>query len=47
MKFNFKTLGLCFAAASLLAACNEPPEIALYGCEQWLHDQKLDAWKSG
>jgi hypothetical protein len=27
MKFNFKTLGLCFAAA-LLAACSEPPEIA-------------------
>ena len=28
MKFNFKTLGLCFAAAILLAACSEPPEIA-------------------
>ena len=28
MKFNFKTLGLCFAAAMLLAACSEPPEIA-------------------
>ena len=28
MKFNFKTLGLCFAAATLLAACSEPPEIA-------------------
>ena len=28
MKFDFKTLGLCFAAASLLAACSEPPEIA-------------------
>jgi hypothetical protein len=27
MKFNFKTLGLCFAAATLLAACSEPPEI--------------------
>ena len=28
MKVNFKTLGLCFAAAALLAACSEPPEIA-------------------
>jgi len=28
MKFNFKTLGLCFAAATLLVACSEPPEIA-------------------
>lgn len=28
MKFNFKILGLCFAAATLLAACSEPPEIA-------------------
>ena len=28
MKFNFKTRGLCFAAATLLAACSEPPEIA-------------------
>jgi hypothetical protein len=28
MKSNFKTLGLCFAAAALLAACSEPPEIA-------------------
>ena len=28
MKFNFKALGLCFAAATLLAACSEPPEIA-------------------
>jgi hypothetical protein len=28
MKCNFKTLGLCFAAAALLAACSEPPEIA-------------------
>ena len=28
MKFNFKTLGLCFAAATLLGACSEPPEIA-------------------
>ena len=28
MKFNFTTLGLYFAAATLLAACSEPPEIA-------------------
>ncbi len=28
MKVNFKTLSLCFAAAALLAACSEPPEIA-------------------
>ena len=28
MKFNFKSLGLCFAAATVLAACSEPPEIA-------------------
>jgi hypothetical protein len=28
MKFNLRTLGLCFAAATLLAACSEPPEIA-------------------
>ena len=28
MKVNFKTLGLCFAAAALLGACSEPPEIA-------------------
>jgi hypothetical protein len=28
MKFNFKILGLCFAAATLLAACSEPSEIA-------------------
>jgi len=28
MKVNFKTLGLCFTAAILLAACSEPPEIA-------------------
>ena len=28
MNFNFKTLGSCFAAATLLAACSEPPEIA-------------------
>ena len=28
MKFNFKTLSLCVAAAALLAACSEPPEIA-------------------
>ena len=28
MKINFKTLGLCFAAATLGAACSEPPEIA-------------------
>ncbi len=29
MKLNFKTLGLCFAAATLLVACSEPPEIAV------------------
>jgi hypothetical protein len=28
MKLNFKTLGLCFAASTLLIACSEPPEIA-------------------
>jgi hypothetical protein len=28
MKFNFKTLGLCVAAAALLVGCSEPPEIA-------------------
>ena len=28
MKSILKTLGLCFAAAALLAACSEPPEIA-------------------
>jgi hypothetical protein len=28
MKFNFKSLGLAFAAATLLVACSEPPEIA-------------------
>jgi hypothetical protein len=28
MKVNFKTLGLCFVATVLLAACSEPPEIA-------------------
>jgi len=28
MKVNFKTLGLCFAAAAFLGACSEPPEIA-------------------
>ena len=28
MKLNFRTLGMCFAAAALLAACSEPPEIA-------------------
>ena len=28
MKLTFKTLGLCFAAVALLAACSEPPEIA-------------------
>ena len=27
MKVNFRTLGLCLAAA-LLSACSEPPEIA-------------------
>jgi hypothetical protein len=27
MNFNFKTLGLCFAVATLVA-CSEPPEIA-------------------
>jgi uncharacterized lipoprotein YajG len=28
MKAFFKTMGFCFAAATLLAACSEPPEIA-------------------
>ena len=28
MKLNFKTLGLCLAAGTLLVACSEPPEIA-------------------
>ena len=28
MKVNFKILGVCFAAATVLAACSEPPEIA-------------------
>ncbi len=28
MNFNFKTLGFCIAAAVLLVACSEPPEIA-------------------
>ena len=28
MKVNFKTLGLCFAATTILVACSEPPEIA-------------------
>jgi hypothetical protein len=28
MKFNFRSLGLSFAAATLLVACSEPPEIA-------------------
>ena len=28
MKLKLRTLGLCLAAISLLAACSEPPEIA-------------------
>jgi hypothetical protein len=28
MKAYFRTLGLCFAAATILTACSEPPEIA-------------------
>jgi hypothetical protein len=28
MNVNFKTLGLCFAVATLVVACSEPPEIA-------------------
>jgi len=28
MKCNFKLLGLCLAALTLLLACSEPPEIA-------------------
>ena len=28
MRFNLKTIGLCLAAGTLLAACSEPPEIA-------------------
>ncbi|OIM98369.1 hypothetical protein A9236_03100 [Polynucleobacter sp. QLW-P1DATA-2] len=28
MKAYFRALGLCFAAATILTACSEPPEIA-------------------
>jgi ABC-type glycerol-3-phosphate transport system substrate-binding protein len=28
MKMNFKMLGLCMVASTVLAACSEPPEIA-------------------
>jgi hypothetical protein len=28
MRFNLKTIGLCLAAGTMLAACSEPPEIA-------------------
>ena len=28
MRFNLKTIGLCLAAGTLLAACSEPPEVA-------------------
>ena len=28
MKMNFKILGLCMVASTVLAACSEPPEIA-------------------
>ena len=28
MKLNLKTLGLCFAAATFITACSEPPELA-------------------
>lgn len=28
MKCNFKLLGLCLSALTLLVACSEPPEIA-------------------
>jgi len=28
MRFNLKTIGLCLAAGTMLAACSEPPEVA-------------------